>query len=197
MIMVKLTKIYTRSGDKGTTGLGTGQRVSKDDPRVRAYGSVDETNAFLGLAVVTAKTELPVLAEVLESVQHDLFDLGADLCTPIKSDEEPGAALRVQPERIEMLEAMIDQYNESLQPLNSFVLPGGSRLAAELHVVRTVSRRAERDVTGLLEAQPDTTSVLTLQYLNRLSDLLFVLSRYVNSRGEGDVLWVPGKNRNR
>lgn len=193
--MVKLTKIYTRSGDQGTTGLGTGQRVHKHDPRVEAYGCVDETNATLGVAVCTAQSENPPIAELLQAIQHDLFDLGADLCTPIEENETPGKALRVTQGRIDTLEGMIDTHNEHLAPLNSFVLPGGTRLAAELHIARTVCRRAERAVTLLYELESTQTSPLALQYLNRLSDLLFVLSRYVNDKGQGDVLWQPGKNR--
>lgn len=193
--MVKLTKIYTRSGDKGTTGLGTGKRVGKHDPRVVAYGSVDETNATLGICAVTARGESPEIGVLIEALEHDLFDLGADLCVPIESDEAGGKALRISDERVRALEALIDQYNAELAPLESFVLPGGTRLAAELHVARTVCRRAERTVAHLLAVEPKQTSALTMQYLNRLSDLLFVLSRFVNDKGRGDVLWVPGKNR--
>ena len=193
--MVKLTKIYTRSGDKGDTSLGTGKRVPKHDLRVDAYGCVDEANATLGIAVNTAQTQAPSLVPVLQSIQQDLFDVGADLCIPRTPDEKPDAALRVLPERIEALESIIDEHNEHLQPLNSFVLPGGSRLAAEFHVARTVCRRAERVVSLLHEREPEATSLTVLQYLNRLSDLLFVLSRVANDNGRGDVLWVPGKNR--
>lgn len=193
--MVKLTKIYTRSGDQGTTGLGSGKRVQKNDPRVDAYGCVDETNAALGLAVCTAREEQPTVADVLETLQHDLFDLGADLCMPIEKDEPEDQALRITTGRITAIESLIDTYNAELSPLSSFVLPGGTRLAAELHLVRTVCRRAERSVAGLLELESEATSVLTMQYLNRLSDLLFVLSRFVNNKGQGDVLWIPGKNR--
>lgn len=193
--MVKLTKIYTRSGDAGQTGLGDGKRVPKHDPRVEAYGTVDEANSILGMVVHTSREADANFAEILESFQHDLFDLGADLCTPIKAGEEQGQALRVQPERIVKLESIIDQYNEPLETLRSFVLPGGSRLAAELHLARTVTRRAERAVTLLIELEPDSTSSITVQYLNRLSDLLFVLARVANDNGKSDVLWVPGKNR--
>lgn len=193
--MVKLTKIYTRSGDKGTTGLGTGKRVHKTDPRVDAYGCVDETNAFLGAAVLAAKESHPELANQLQLIQHDLFDLGADLCTPIAKDEPAGKALRITEPRVKFLEDLIDEYNADLAPLTSFVLPGGSVLAIQLHIVRTVSRRAERVVAALLEVEPDETSILTLQYLNRLSDLFFVLSRFANANGSNDILWVPGKNR--
>lgn len=193
--MVKLTKIYTRSGDQGTTGLGTGKRVSKHDPRVEAYGMVDEANAVLGVCVTTARVEHAELAIRLEGLQHDLFDLGADLCMPIMEGEVDGHALRITAARVTAIETMIDEHNADLAPLDSFVLPGGTRLAAELHVARTVCRRAERAVAHLLEVEPKQTSVLTMQYLNRLSDLLFVLSRFVNDKGRGDVLWVPGKNR--
>ena len=193
--MVKLTKIYTRSGDQGTTGLGTGQRVHKSHPRVEAYGCVDETNAFLGSAVVCAKETHRELAKVLERIEHDLFDLGADLCTPIVKDEAVDAALRITEPQIKELENLIDYYNADLEPLTSFVLPGGSQLAASLHIVRTVCRRTERVVSQLIELEPEQTSMLTMQYLNRLSDLLFVLSRVANANGKDDVLWVPGKNR--
>ena len=193
--MVKITKIYTRSGDAGETGLGNGKRVAKHDPRVEAYGEVDEANAVLGMVVHTAKSDGAPFADLLESVQHDLFDLGADLCTPIKPDEPEGQALRILPDRVKVLEDLIDQFNEPLETLTSFVLPGGSRLAAELHLARTVTRRAERSVTHLLEVQPNETSILTCKYLNRLSDLLFVLARVANDNGRSDVLWVPGKNR--
>lgn len=193
--MVKLTKIYTRSGDKGSTGLGTGKRVPKSHPRVDAYGCVDETNAFLGAAVLAAKESHPELANQLQLIQHDLFDLGADLCTPIAKDELAGQALRITEPRIKFLEDLIDEYNADLASLTSFVLPGGSNLAIQLHIVRTVSRRAERVVSSLIEIEPEETSILTLQYLNRLSDLFFVLSRVANTNGQDDILWVPGKNR--
>lgn len=193
--MVKLTKIYTRSGDSGTTGLGTGQRVPKSHPRVGAYGEVDEANAALGVAVCVAQGSHPRLAELLQTIQHDLFDVGADLCTPIRPDEAPDEALRITEARVTQLEALIDEHNADLATLSSFVLPGGSPLAAQLHVARTVCRRAERAVAHLIELEPQATSGLTMKYLNRLSDLLFVLSRHVNDKGRGDVLWVPGKNR--
>lgn len=193
--MVKLTKIYTRSGDQGTTGLGTGKRVAKSHPRVEAYGCVDETNAFLGLAVCSAQDAQHAIAKPLERIQHDLFDLGADLCTPISQDEAPDSALRITEPQIKQLEDLIDEYNAELSDLTSFILPGGSKLAADLHVVRTVCRRAERMVSLLIELEPEETSILTMQYLNRLSDLLFVFSRSANNRGKDDVLWVPGKNR--
>jgi len=193
--MVKLTKIYTRTGDKGTTGLGTGKRVPKSHPRVEAYGCVDETNAFLGVAVHSAQESKSELANPLQLIQHDLFDLGADLCTPISKDETPDSALRITELQIKKLEDLIDHYNADLEPLASFVLPGGSKLAADLHVVRTVCRRAERAVSHLIDLEPDETSILTMHYLNRLSDLLFVLSRVANENAKHDVLWIPGKNR--
>ena len=193
--MVKLTKIYTRSGDQGQTGLGSGQRVPKTHPRVEAYGAVDETNAFLGKAVISAKSTSSKMSSLLEQIQHDLFDVGADLCTPIPENEVAGSALRITSRRVQDLEDAIDMYNADLESLKSFVLPGGSQLAADLHVVRTVCRRTERNVLSLIEVEPDSTSILTLQYLNRLSDLFFVLARVANDEGKTDVLWIPGKNR--
>ena len=193
--MVKLTKIYTRTGDSGTTGLGTGQRVKKSDLRVEAYGTVDETNAVLGVVLLHIEDGHQELRKDLSSIQHDLFDLGADLCTPIRSDEDPAMVLRVMGNRVNDLEGMIDRYNADLAPLTSFVLPGGTQAAAHLHVARTVSRRAERLVCDLLEKEPAETNPDTVRYLNRLSDLFFVCARWVNRQGPGDVLWVPGKNR--
>ncbi len=193
--MVKLTKIYTRSGDSGTTGLGTGTRVPKSHPRVEAYGLVDETNAFLGQAILSAKETQSPLADPLQRLQHDLFDLGADLCTPITKDQVPEAALRITESQIKHLEELIDAHNADLETLASFILPGGAKLATDLHIVRTVSRRAERALAHLIELEPDQTSILTLHYLNRLSDLFFVLARVANNQGKDDILWVPGKNR--
>ncbi|WP_010627803.1 cob(I)yrinic acid a,c-diamide adenosyltransferase [Halomonas sp. KM-1] len=187
--MVKLTKIYTRTGDKGDTGLGDGTRVAKHDLRVEAFGTVDETNATLGLAQLHAEGEL---AEVLSRVQNDLFDVGADLCTP-EQENPPYPPLRVTAGQVEYLEARIDAYNAELATLRSFILPGGTPLAAHLHLARTVTRRAERAVTALMTEQPVNPEVL--RYLNRLSDLLFVLARRANGNGERDVLWVPGANR--
>jgi len=195
--MVKLTKIYTRTGDSGTTGLGSGQRVAKSHPRVGSYGGVDETNAVLGVAIGHAERG-SAMAVLLGSIQHDLFDLGADLCTPIKADEDPAMVLRITQSQIDRLEEAIDQWNKDLESLTSFVLPGGTMLASQLHVARTVCRRAEREVSALIEIEPEETSRLTMMYLNRLSDLLFVLGRAANSGGMGglgDVLWVPGANR--
>jgi len=197
--MVKLTKIYTRTGDEGQTGLGTGDRVSKASTRVHAYGEVDEANAALGLALAAAREdsspEAARIAELLEPIQHDMFDLGADLCIPVEADEEPGSRLRVTPDLTTRLEEAIDELNESLAPLTSFVLPGGSALAASLHMARGVTRRAERAMVALLASEADSTNPEGLRYINRLSDLLFVMSRHANGRGESDVLWRPGANR--
>ncbi len=194
--MVKLNKIYTRTGDDGTTGLGDGSRVAKADPRVDAYGTTDEANAALGLAVIACRDAgepAAGLVSVLESLQHDLFDCGADLCTPIKQDGKEAQRLRVIPSQTERLEALIDRFNEDLEPLTSFVLPGGTPAAAALHLARTIVRRAERLAAATLEAEPDETNPNVIRYLNRLSDLLFVLGRVTNPTG--DVLWKPGANR--
>ena len=196
--MVKLTKIYTKAGDDGRTMLGSGARVSKADLRVEAYGTVDEANAAVGAAVLACEGAAPDLAGVapaLREVQHDLFDVGADLCTPITPEEKPGARLRVLASQTRRLEHLIDEHNAGLAPLSSFVLPGGSAAACALHLARTVSRRAERLVAALLEAEPDATNAETMRYLNRLSDLLFVLARVANDAGAADVLWQPGKTR--
>jgi cob(I)alamin adenosyltransferase len=194
--MVKLNKIYTRTGDDGTTGLGDGARVAKADPRVEAYGTTDEANAALGLAVIACRDAgepARGLAPILESLQHDLFDCGADLCTPIKQDGKEGQRLRVIPSQIDRLEDLIDRFNADLSPLSSFVLPGGTPAAAALHLSRTIVRRAERLASDLLQRQPDETNPDVIRYLNRLSDLLFVLGRVANP--QGDVLWKPGANR--
>lgn len=194
--MVKLTKIYTRTGDDGTTGLGTGARIRKDDPRVEAYGDVDEANAAVGLAVVACEAAgLTEIAGLLRAIQHDLFDVGADLCIPVAPDEAAGSRLRVQPEQAARLERTIDRYNDPMPSLTSFVLPGGSPAAAALHMARTVVRRAERRVVTLRQVEAGATNPETVRYLNRLSDLLFVLARVANQGGAGDVLWVPGANR--
>lgn len=190
--MVKLTKIYTRTGDDGSTGLGDGSRVHKDDLRVEAYGMVDSANAAIGMAVVAAvQAGDGPMADLLGSIQHDLFDLGADLCTPVDDKER----LRIQQSQVDRLEERIDEHNADLAPLTSFVLPGGTPLAAALHVARTAVRDAERRTVGLLRADPANTGLLCVHYLNRLSDLLFVLGRVANDEGKGDVLWLPGKNR--
>jgi cob(I)alamin adenosyltransferase len=189
--MVYLSRIYTKSGDRGETGLGDGSRVSKDTPRVEAYGQVDELNAVLGLAVASCGDcpDLPLL----RSIQNDLFDVGGDLCIPTTKNEEAEQALRVTAAQAERLEKEIDRLNEGLQPLKSFVLPGGTTLAAWLHLARTVCRRAERAVVTLAAVEAINPNVLV--YLNRLSDLLFVMARAANDGGKGDVLWVPGENR--
>ncbi len=187
--MVKLTKIYTRGGDKGQTSLGTGERVSKDNTRVEAYGDVDELNAIIGLARLKAvgKTD-----DMLSRIQNDLFDLGADLCTPeVENPKYP--PLRMVEEQTERLEAEIDSLNAELEPLNSFILPGGSEISAYLHHARTVCRRAERRMVSLSEVEK--ISDFSITYVNRLSDFLFVLARYENKKGQEDVLWVPGANR--
>jgi cob(I)alamin adenosyltransferase len=189
--MVFLSRIYTKSGDRGETGLGDGTRVSKDAPRVEAYGQVDELNAVLGLVVANCP-DCPEAA-LLRGIQNDLFDVGADLCVPPTQQEEAGKALRVTAAQAERLEKAIDRLNENLQPLNSFVLPGGTPAAAFLHLARTVSRRAERAVVTLMRTE--TVNPQVLIYLNRLSDFLFVLARVANDGGKGDVLWVPGGNR--
>ncbi len=191
--MVQLTRIYTRGGDKGKTSLGSGKRVAKHDPRVAAYGTVDETNATIGLVRLNADPGAhPGLDEILNRIQNDLFDLGADLCTP--QDPAPAhEALRISAAQVERLEREIDLINERLAPLKSFVLPGGSPAAAHLHQARTVARRAEREITSLAEQEP--VNAEAVRYINRLSDLLFVLARAANDDGASDVLWVPGANR--
>ncbi|MCX5689719.1 MAG: cob(I)yrinic acid a,c-diamide adenosyltransferase [Planctomycetota bacterium] len=191
--MVKLNRIYTKTGDDGTTGLATGARVRKDDLAVEAYGTVDEANSALGLCVIEAANS--PIATLLASIQHDLFDLGADLATPLAAQEAPGTALRIIAAQTERLERAIDQYNEPIPALTSFVLPGGTRLAAYLHLARTIVRRAERISVALRLERPEQVSQEAIKYLNRLSDLLFVLSRTANGNGAGDVLWVPGVNR--
>ncbi len=195
--MVVLNKIYTRTGDKGTTALGSGERVRKDSLRVSAYGTVDETNAAIGMARVhIADLSFPVDVDaVLGRIQNDLFDLGADLCLPDRGKPLPYEPLRIVPEQVARLESEIDAMNAELKPLRSFVLPGGTAGAAALHVARTVCRRAERVLVELAAAPDEPVSEAAIRYLNRLSDLLFVASRYVNDRGDGDVLWVPGQNR--
>jgi cob(I)alamin adenosyltransferase len=193
--MVKLNKIYTRTGDAGTTGLGTGDRVAKYDTRIAAYGTVDESNAVLGLVRLHLTEADGKLDEILARVQNDLFDLGADLCVPDHGEELAYEPLRVSDEQVARLEQEIDLLNEELEPLNSFVLPGGSPASAYLHLARTVSRRAERIMTELAAIEKEPVSDAALKYINRLSDLLFVAGRYANSRGKGDVLWVPGANR--
>ncbi len=185
--MVYLSRIYTKTGDAGDTGLGDGKtRVPKDHPRVAAYGEVDELNALLGLVLIETSEE----RTLLQSIQNDLFDVGADLCLPETAGEQPGSKLRVRPEQATRLEQEIDRLNARLQPLTSFVLPGGSRASAWCHLARTVCRRAERAVVTLARSEPVNAQVIV--YLNRLSDLLFVLARVCNRDGQDDVMWVPG-----
>jgi cob(I)alamin adenosyltransferase len=185
---VHLTRIYTKTGDSGMTALGDGSRVSKTDPRIEAYADVDETNAAIGTAISLG--DLPdELSEVLRIVQNDLFDVGADLCAPIVEDPK-WPPLRVTEPYIERLEGWCDDFNGQLAKLDSFILPGGTRGAALLHVARTVCRRAERRAWALHDTEPDRTNPLAAKYLNRLSDLLFILSRVANP--DGDVKWVPG-----
>ena len=189
--MVYLSRIYTKTGDGGETGLGDGRRVPKDDARVEAYGTVDELNAVLGLLLACAPADPE--AGLIRSIQNDLFDVGGDLCVPPAEGEAPGQCLRVTADQVARLEAAIDRLNARLQPLTSFVLPGGSPAAAWCHLARTVCRRAERAVVTLMRAEPVNLQVPA--YLNRLSDLLFVLARAANGDGKDDVLWVPGQSR--
>ena len=192
--MVVLNKIYTRTGDDGTTALGTGQRRKKYDLRIAAYGTIDEVNAAVGVARLhTAHDD--ELDAALKRIQNDLFDLGADLCTPGKGRGPGGARLTVTDKQVTWLETEIDRFNAALAPLRSFVLPGGSAAAAHLHLARTVCRRAERLIAELADAKDETVSAEVLKYVNRLSDFLFVASRHANGKGAGDVLWQPGQNR--
>lgn len=192
--MVKLNKIYTKTGDAGTTGLGTGERVRKDALRITAYGTVDETNAAIGMVRIHLGGHSGVDAK-LARIQNDLFDLGADLCVPDRGKKPEFEPLRVSDDQVARLEAEIDEMNSELKPLKSFVLPGGSLASAALHVARTVCRRAERDMVALAAQENEPVSAAALKYINRLSDFLFVAGRYVNDRGKSDVLWVPGQNR--
>ena len=199
--MVVLNKIYTRTGDDGTTALGTGERRKKYDRRIAAYGTIDETNAAIGIARLHTHDDA-ALDAALSRIQNDLFDVGADLCTPEKAGGKGdggkgpgGARLTVTDNQVTWLEAEIDRLNEDLSPLRSFVLPGGSAAAAYLHLARTTCRRAERLIAELAEAPGETVTAAVLKYVNRLSDFLFVASRYANGQGAGDVLWKPGQNR--
>ena len=197
--MVVLNKIYTRTGDEGSTSLGTGERVPKNAPRIWAYGTVDETNAAIGLVRTHLQGE-PIVEAGLARIQNDLFDLGADLCVPDRGappawsgpDYKP---LRITGSQVKRLEDEIDAMNGDLDPLRSFVLPGGSPAAAALHLARTICRRAERHMAELAGLPDEPVSPAALRYINRLSDYLFVAARYVNARGKADVLWVPGANR--
>ncbi len=192
--MVLLNRIYTKTGDDGTTALSTGERRVKCDLRVETYGTVDEANAVIGIARLTTQAEFPVIDAMLGRIQNDLFDLGADLATPegTKLAWEP---LRIVEAQVSRIETDIDALNADLEPLRSFVLPGGSAASAYLHQARTVVRRAERNAVALTQEPEEIVNPLAVKYLNRLSDFLFVASRWVNDRGRADVLWVPGANR--
>ena len=192
--MVKLNKIYTKTGDDGTTGLSDGSRVKKYDLRPSAYGDVDELNSFIGLSIncINKERKYNFLVDILKKIQNDLFDLGADLSTPIEECPkfEP---LRIKSSQVSNLENMIDKFNNKLEPLNSFVLPGGSEISCWLHIARTVARRAERSMSKLSEK--NKINKQSLIYMNRLSDFLFVVSRVTNDNGKSDILWVPGENQ--
>jgi|SRR5579871_2380020 cob(I)alamin adenosyltransferase len=192
--MVVLNKIYTRTGDDGTTALGTGERRKKYDLRIAAYGTVDETNAAIGLARLHTRHDAELDA-ALARIQNDLFDVGADLCTPGQGKGPDGARLTVTAAQVAWLESEIDRFNAALEPLRSFVLPGGTAAAAHLHLARTICRRAERLIAELGNAANEPVTPELLKYVNRLSDFLFVASRYVNEKGTGDVTWKPGQNR--
>ena len=191
--MVNLTRIYTRTGDDGTTSLGDMSRTGKNDPRLKAYADVDEANCTSGVALATADLD-DDMRELLLRVQNDLFDVGADLCTPV-IDNPPHEPLRVTQAYIDVLEAACDTYNETLEPLRSFILPGGTIAASHLHIARTTVRRAERSTWAALDTYHGGMNPLTATYLNRLSDLLFILSRVANKNAGGDVLWTPGASR--
>ena len=192
--MVVLNKIYTRTGDDGTTALGSGRRVAKYDLRVEAYGTLDETNAAIGLARLHTASGAPALDAMLARIQNDLFDLGADLCFPTET-KDGRERLQVTDAQVARLEKEIDTLNRELEPLRSFVLPGGSPAASFLHLARTVSRRAERLMVALAARKGETVGAPALRYINRLSDFLFVAARYANDKGQSDVTWVPGQNR--
>ena len=192
--MVVLNRIYTRSGDDGSTALGSGERRAKYDLRVAACGTVDEVNAAIGIARRHAATD-PELDAMLARIQNDLFDVGADLCLPDKGRGPGGARLDVTDAQVEWLEHQIDRLNAELEPLRSFVLPGGSAAAADLHLARTVCRRAERLIAELKDKPGESVTPAVLKYVNRLSDFLFVAARFSNDKGTADVLWVPGQNR--
>src|ERR1700730_4108415 len=192
--MVKLHKIYTRTGDDVSTGLGSGERRKKYDLRVAAYGTLDEANAAIGIARLHTGSD-GVLDAALSRIQNDLFDVGADLCTPGKGRGPDGARLTVTPAQVDWLESEIDRLNDDLAPLKSFVLPGGTAAAAYLHLARTICRRAERLIAELRDKPGESVGAEVLQYFNRLSDFLFVAGRYANDKGARDVLWQPGQNR--
>lgn len=189
--MVQLTRIYTKSGDKGKTSLGNGKRVSKCSTRIEAIGAIDEVNCFLGLSVLKISDE--GVRQLLLRIQNDLFDLGADLCLPDDGEPAPYEPLRVTHEQVVFLENKIDQYNADLSDLRSFILPGGTEAASALHLARSIARRAERWI--ILLSEEEAVSPQIIQYINRLSDLLFVLARWENHLGKSEILWVPGANR--
>jgi cob(I)alamin adenosyltransferase len=193
--MVRINKIYTRTGDDGSTGLGSGERRLKCDSRVEAYGTVDEANACIGLARVHTGAAHPAIDAVLARIQNDLFDLGADLAVPDTGEPLDYEPLRIVPAQVERLERDIDLLNRDIAPLKSFVLNGGTPAAAALHLARTVARRAERLAVALAQDPAERVNPEAVKYLNRLSDLLFVAARAANDNGRADVLWVPGKNR--
>ena len=193
--MVKLNKIYTRTGDDGTTGLGTGERRLKSDLRVEAYGTVDEANACIGMARIHTAAGHPAIDAMLSRIQNDLFDLGADLAVPDDGKPLEYEPLRIVAAQTDRVEQDIDALNKNLQPLKSFVLNGGTPAAAALHLARTVARRAERIMVALAQDPAEHVNREGLKYINRVSDFLFVAARAVNDNGKADVLWVPGKNR--
>lgn len=193
--MVKLNKIYTKTGDDGTTGLGDGTRVWKFDLRVESYGTVDEANSAIGMARIHTAAENPLVDAMLARIQNDLFDLGAELATPDTGEKLAYEPLRVTPAQVSRIEADIDALNAHMRPLQSFVLPGGSPAAAALHLARTIARRAERLMVELAAKPRENVSRTAIEYINRVSDFLFVASRAVNDNGSKDVLWVPGANR--
>lgn len=193
--MVILNKIYTRTGDDGSTGLGNGERRAKYDLRVAAYGSIDETNAALGVALLYLNSKTDDLCDAIAAIQNDLFDLGSDLAVPDDCDKKSREKLRITAAQVKKLETEIDRLNKQLAPLRSFILPGGSPASAHLHLARTICRRAEREMVELAADKNETVNVEALRYINRLSDFLFVAARIANQNGKNDVLWVPGKNR--
>lgn len=193
--MVTLNRIYTRTGDTGDTSLGTGERRPKFDLRIGAFGTVDEANSAIGVARLSTRLHLPELDAMLARIQNDLFDLGADLCTPDDGEARDFEQLRIVQAQVERLESEIDQLNAMLSPLRSFILPGGSPAAAALHVARTTVRRAERLMIELSRRPGDPVADTALKFINRLSDFLFVAARHANRDGADDVLWVPGQNR--
>jgi cob(I)alamin adenosyltransferase len=198
--MVVLTKIYTKTGDDGTTALGSGERVLKNNARIAAYGTVDETNAAIGVARLQLpadqadQADQAAVADMLARIQNDLFDLGADLCVPDKGEPLPYTPLRLKSAQVDRLEREIDAMNDEMAPLASFILPGGSQAGAALHLARTICRRAERCIIDLKLTDGEPVSDAVAHYINRLSDHLFVASRYVNAKGKNDLLWRPGQN---